>query len=88
MSEFLWAMLASRFAEVIWLVEEVAFQRVDKRTADYLVRAADADGIIKKTPGYCSRYRNFPRGDQPDFERIRAQRISHPCKRRNSRRGP
>ena len=42
-------MLASRFAEVISLVEEVAFQRVDKRTADYLVHAADADGIIKKT---------------------------------------
>ena len=48
-SEFLWTMLASRFAEVIALVEEVAFQRVDKRTADYLVHAADADGIIKKT---------------------------------------
>jgi CRP/FNR family transcriptional regulator len=48
-SEFLWAMLATRFAEVISLVEEVAFQRVDKRTADYLVHAVDADGIIKKT---------------------------------------
>lgn len=48
-SEFLWTMLASRFAEVISLVEEVAFQRVDKRTADYLLHAADADGIIKKT---------------------------------------
>ena len=48
-SEFLWTMLASRFAEVISLVEEVAFQRVDKRTADYLVHAADAGGIIKKT---------------------------------------
>ena len=48
-SEFLWTMLASRFAEVISLVEEVAFQRVDKRTAEYLVHAADADGIIKKT---------------------------------------
>ena len=48
-NEFLWAMLASRFAEVISLVQEVAFQRVDKRTADYLVQAADADGLIKKT---------------------------------------
>ena len=48
-SKFLWTMLATRFAEVISLVEEVAFQRVDKRTADYLVHAADADGIIKKT---------------------------------------
>ena len=44
-SKFLWTMLATRFAEVISLVEEVAFQRVDKRTADYLVHAADADGI-------------------------------------------
>lgn len=48
-SEFLWTMLATRFAEVISLVEEVAFQRVDRRTADYLVHAADPDGIIKKT---------------------------------------
>lgn len=48
-NEFLWAMLASRFAEVISLVQEIAFQRVDKRTADYLVHAADADGLIKKT---------------------------------------
>ena len=48
-SEFLWTMLASRFAEVISLVEEVAFRRVDKRTADYLVHAADTSGIIKKT---------------------------------------
>lgn len=48
-SEFLWGMLASRFAEVISLVEEVAFQRVDKRTAEYLLEAAGADGLIKKT---------------------------------------
>ena len=48
-SEFLWTMLASRFAEVISLVEEVAFQRVDKRTADYLVHATNPDGVIKKT---------------------------------------
>lgn len=48
-SQFLWNMLASRFAEVISLVEEVAFQRVDKRTADYLVNAVGADGTIKKT---------------------------------------
>ena len=48
-SEFLWGMLASRFAEVISLVEEVAFQRVDKRTAEYLLQSAVADGKIKKT---------------------------------------
>lgn len=48
-SEFLWGMLSSRFAEVISLVEEVAFQRVDKRTAEYLLHLAGADGKIKKT---------------------------------------
>lgn len=48
-SEFLWRMLASRFAEVISLVEEVAFQRMDKRTAEYLVHLAGTDGKIKKT---------------------------------------
>jgi CRP/FNR family transcriptional regulator len=47
--EFLWRLLATRFAEVISLVEEVAFQRVDKRTADYLVQSAGEDGRIKKT---------------------------------------
>jgi CRP/FNR family transcriptional regulator len=46
---FLWTMLASRFSEVISLVEEVAFQRVDKRTAEYLLQSAGADGKIKKT---------------------------------------
>lgn len=48
-SEFVWSMLSSRFAEVIALVEEVAFQRVDKRTAEYLLGLADADGNIKTT---------------------------------------
>lgn len=48
-SQFLWRLLSSRFAEVISLVEEVAFQRVDKRTADYLLDLADAEGKIKKT---------------------------------------
>lgn len=48
-NDFLWHMLASRFAEVISLIEEVAFQRVDKRTAEYLLQLAGADGKIKKT---------------------------------------
>jgi CRP/FNR family transcriptional regulator len=48
-SKFLWGMLSSRFAEVISLVEEVAFQRVDKRAAEYLLHLAGADGKIKKT---------------------------------------
>jgi CRP/FNR family transcriptional regulator len=48
-SEYLWGLLSSRLAEVISLVEEVAFQRVDKRTAEYLLHLADADGKITKT---------------------------------------
>jgi CRP/FNR family transcriptional regulator len=48
-SVFLWGLLASRFSEVLSLVEEVAFQRVDKRTAEYLLQSAGADGRIKKT---------------------------------------
>ena len=48
-NKFLWGMLAKRFSEVLSLVEEVAFQRVDKRTAEYLVQSAGADGTIKKT---------------------------------------
>ena len=47
--QFLCSMLASRLAEVISVVEEVAFQRVDTRTAEYLLQSAGADGAIKKT---------------------------------------
>lgn len=46
---FLCSMLASRLSEVISVVEEVAFQRVDTRTAEYLLETAGADGAIKKT---------------------------------------
>ncbi len=46
---FLWGMLAKRFGEVLSLVEEVAFHRVDKRMAEYLVQSAGPDGKIKKT---------------------------------------
>jgi CRP/FNR family transcriptional regulator len=47
--QFLCSMLASRLSEVIAVVEEVAFQRVDTRTAEYLLQSAGADGTIKKT---------------------------------------
>ena len=47
--QFLCGMLASRLSEVIAVVEEVAFQRVDTRTAEYLLQAAGANGAIKKT---------------------------------------
>jgi CRP/FNR family transcriptional regulator len=47
--DFLCGMLASRLAEVISVVEEVAFQRVDTRTAEYLLQSAGADGAVKKT---------------------------------------
>lgn len=47
--QFLCGMLASRLSEVIAVVEEVAFQRVDTRTAEYLLQSAGADGTIKKT---------------------------------------
>lgn len=46
---FLCSMLALRLSEVIAVVEEVAFQRVDMRTADYLLHAAGDDGSILKT---------------------------------------
>lgn len=47
--EFLCSMMASRLSEVIAVVEEVAFQRVDTRTAEYLLGAVGADGTIFKT---------------------------------------
>lgn len=47
--QFLCGMLASRLGEVIAVVEEVAFQRVDMRTADYLLRTVGGDGSVRKT---------------------------------------
>lgn len=46
---FLCGMLASRLAEVIAVVEEVAFKRVDIRAAEYLLKVIDKDGAILKT---------------------------------------
>jgi len=46
---FLCSMLASRLSEVIAVVEEVAFQRVDTRTAEYLLDLAGKDGLVMKT---------------------------------------
>ena len=46
---FLCSMLASRLGEVIAVVEEVAFKRVDVRAAEYLLQAADKNGAILKT---------------------------------------
>jgi CRP/FNR family transcriptional regulator len=47
--QFLCGMLASRLSEVIAVVEEVAFRRVDTRTAEYLLHSGGVDGAIRKT---------------------------------------
>lgn len=47
--EFVCSMLASRFSEVIAVIEEVAFQRVEVRTAEYLLEAIPVNGAILKT---------------------------------------
>ena len=41
---FLWSLLASRLGDVIGLVEEVAFRRMDERLADYLAAYAEQHG--------------------------------------------
>ena len=41
---FLWSLLATRLGDVIGLVEEVAFRRMDQRLADYLHTHADQRG--------------------------------------------
>ena len=43
---FLWDLLAERLGDVISLIEEVAFRRMDRRLADYLVEQADSRGSL------------------------------------------
>lgn len=47
--DFVFAMLASRLAEVIAVVEEVAFKRVDARIAEYLLSAGHEGSALRKT---------------------------------------
>ncbi|MCB1922851.1 MAG: Crp/Fnr family transcriptional regulator [Gammaproteobacteria bacterium] len=50
--QFLWGLLAARLADVIGLVEEVAFRRMDDRLADYLASHAEQrDRILNTTHG-------------------------------------
>ncbi len=42
--QFLWGLLATRLGDVIGLVEEVAFRRMDQRIAEYLHTHADQRG--------------------------------------------
>jgi CRP/FNR family transcriptional regulator len=41
---FLWYLIATRLGDVIGLIEEVAFRRMDQRLAEYLAGRASADG--------------------------------------------
>jgi CRP/FNR family transcriptional regulator len=43
---YLWNLLAARLADVITLVEEVSFRRIDQRLADYLAGHAPANGRL------------------------------------------
>jgi CRP/FNR family transcriptional regulator len=46
---YVFGLLASRLGEVIAVIEEVAFRRVDMRTAEYLINSGRDGGTIKKT---------------------------------------
>ena len=46
---FLWNLLAERLAEVIGLVEEVAFRRMDRRLAAHLANQVSADATLHAT---------------------------------------
>ena len=46
---FLWGLLAMRLADVIGLVEEVAFRRMDDRLADYLASHAEQRRAVLNT---------------------------------------
>ena len=48
-SRYIFSLLSRRLVDVISLVEEVAFQRMDVRLARYLADAATSGSVIKKT---------------------------------------
>lgn len=47
--EFVFSLLSKRFASMIEVVEEIAFQRLDARVASWLVDATDSDGLVRVT---------------------------------------
>lgn len=47
--EFLFSLLSKRFASVIEVIEEIAFQRLDARVASWLSDMVDRDGVIRVT---------------------------------------
>ncbi len=46
---YIFGLLSQRFASVIELVEEVAFQRMDTRLNSYLYESSDSESVLKKT---------------------------------------
>lgn len=44
--QFLWSLLAARLGDVIGLIEEVAFRRMDERLADYLFNQTRQQGAV------------------------------------------
>lgn len=47
--QFVFSSYAVRLADLLMLIEEVAFGRIDMRLAQFLVERADKDGILKGT---------------------------------------
>ena len=47
--DYIWSLLAARLADVITLVEEVAFRRLDQRLAEYLLGKTEPDQDLHAT---------------------------------------
>lgn len=47
--DFLFSLVAERLAEVISVVEEIAFRRVDARIADHILENVDISGKLRRT---------------------------------------
>ncbi|WP_208352858.1 Crp/Fnr family transcriptional regulator [Pseudaestuariivita rosea] len=47
--DFVFAAFSKRITDLFLVIDEVAFQRMDVRLADKLIKLADADGVIKTT---------------------------------------
>jgi CRP/FNR family transcriptional regulator len=86
---FVFRGFSQRLADLLLLVEEVAFGKLDVRLAEWLVRFAPRRGPARRhAPGPGERAGHRPRGGQPAAQGVRAARLGAPGPRPHRNREP